>query len=148
MKGSSGAGRPAQVRDAQMSHRHNNMVTEEAIARFPLGTQRCCDVESTSLTLIQRRNNAVCPVVNRSAVRSQKANNCFIALPGRRAFTCDATFFMIGPLGGGGTNGTVPRTATMTFVCAAIHSESLVIEVCFNPIIFIVDDLRFAARWV
>ena len=28
----------------------------------PLGTRRYCDVESTSLTLIQRRNNAVCPV--------------------------------------------------------------------------------------
>ena len=28
----------------------------------PLGTRRCCDVESTSLTLIQRRSNAVCPV--------------------------------------------------------------------------------------
>ena len=28
----------------------------------PLGTRRCCDVESTSLTLIQRRNNVVCPV--------------------------------------------------------------------------------------
>ena len=25
----------------------------------PLGTRRCCDVESTSLTLIQRRNNVV-----------------------------------------------------------------------------------------
>ena len=29
---------------------------------FPLGTWRCCDVESTSLTLIQRRNNVVCQV--------------------------------------------------------------------------------------
>ena len=29
---------------------------------FPLGTQRCCDVESTSLTLIPRRNNVVCQV--------------------------------------------------------------------------------------
>ena len=29
---------------------------------FPLGTWRCCDVESTSSTLIQRRNNVVCPV--------------------------------------------------------------------------------------
>ena len=28
----------------------------------PLGTRRCCDVESTSMTLIQRRNNVVCPV--------------------------------------------------------------------------------------
>ena len=26
----------------------------------PLDTRRCCDVESTSLTLIQRRNNVVC----------------------------------------------------------------------------------------
>ena len=25
----------------------------------PLGTRRCCDVERTSMTLIQRRNNAV-----------------------------------------------------------------------------------------
>ena len=28
----------------------------------PMGTRRCCDVESTSLTLIQRRNNVVCQV--------------------------------------------------------------------------------------
>ena len=28
----------------------------------PLGTRQCCDVESTSLTLNQRRNNVVCPV--------------------------------------------------------------------------------------
>ena len=28
----------------------------------PLGTRRCCDVESTSMTLIQRRNDVVCPV--------------------------------------------------------------------------------------
>ena len=27
-----------------------------------MGTQRCCDVESTSLTLIQHRNNVVCAV--------------------------------------------------------------------------------------
>ena len=26
---------------------------------YPLGTRRCCDVESTSMTLIQRRNNVV-----------------------------------------------------------------------------------------
>ena len=31
----------------------------------PPGTRRCCDVESTSLTLIQRRNNVVCPVGSR-----------------------------------------------------------------------------------
>ena len=29
---------------------------------IPLDTRRCCDVELTSLTLIQRRNNVVCPV--------------------------------------------------------------------------------------
>ena len=28
----------------------------------PLGTRRCYDVATTSMTLIQRRNNAVCPV--------------------------------------------------------------------------------------
>ena len=28
----------------------------------PLGTRRCYDVESTSMTLMQRRNNVVCPV--------------------------------------------------------------------------------------
>ena len=28
---------------------------------YPVGTRRCCDVESTSLTLIQRRNNVGCP---------------------------------------------------------------------------------------
>ena len=31
-------------------------------SRNPPNTRRCCDVESTSLTLIQRRNNVVCPV--------------------------------------------------------------------------------------
>ena len=30
--------------------------------RSPLGTRRCCDVESTSMTLIQCRNKVVCPV--------------------------------------------------------------------------------------
>ena len=29
---------------------------------YPLGTRRCCNVESTLLTLIYRRNNVVCPV--------------------------------------------------------------------------------------
>ena len=29
---------------------------------YPLGTRRCCDVKSTSPTLIQRRNNVTCPV--------------------------------------------------------------------------------------
>ena len=29
---------------------------------IPLYIRRCCDVESTALTLIQRRNNIVCPV--------------------------------------------------------------------------------------
>ena len=28
----------------------------------PLDTRRCNDVKSTSMTLIQRRNNVVCPV--------------------------------------------------------------------------------------
>ena len=36
-------------------------ITDVAYA-YPLGTRRCCDVESTSLTLIQRRINVVCPV--------------------------------------------------------------------------------------
>ena len=31
-------------------------------SRNPPNTRRCCDVESTSLTLLQRRNNVVCPV--------------------------------------------------------------------------------------
>ena len=38
------------------------MYTSMVGPTYPLGTQRCCDVESTSLTLIQRRNNVVCPV--------------------------------------------------------------------------------------
>ena len=33
-----------------------------ATVNIPLGTRRCYDVESTSATLIQRRNNVVCPV--------------------------------------------------------------------------------------
>ena len=31
---------------------------------YPLGTRRCCNVESKSLTLIQRRSNVVFPVGN------------------------------------------------------------------------------------
>ena len=34
----------------------------QPIHGLPLGTGRCCGVESTSLTLIQRRNNVACPV--------------------------------------------------------------------------------------
>ena len=34
------------------------------ILSLPLGTRSCCDVESTSMTLIQPRNNIVCPVGN------------------------------------------------------------------------------------
>ena len=33
------------------------------ISVIPLDTRRCCDVDSTSLTLIQHRNNVVCSVV-------------------------------------------------------------------------------------
>ena len=29
---------------------------------YPLDTRLCCDVKSTSVTLIERRNNVVCPV--------------------------------------------------------------------------------------
>ena len=32
------------------------------ITAHPLSVRRCCDVESTSMTLIQRRNCVVCPV--------------------------------------------------------------------------------------
>ena len=32
------------------------------VPTVPLGARHCCDVEPTSVTLIQRRNNAVCPV--------------------------------------------------------------------------------------
>ena len=31
---------------------------------YPLGTRGCCDVKSTSVTLIQRRNNVVCQWVH------------------------------------------------------------------------------------
>ena len=34
----------------------------DTAATYPLGTRDCCDVQSTSMTLIQRRNNVVCPV--------------------------------------------------------------------------------------
>ena len=37
----------------------------------PLGTRRCCDVESKSLMLIQRRNNVVCSVGWVAVVRLQ-----------------------------------------------------------------------------
>ena len=40
------------------------IIHSSKIKQFPLGTRRCCDVESTSLTLIQRRNNVVCPLGN------------------------------------------------------------------------------------
>ena len=33
-----------------------------AFRNYPLGTGCCCDVESTSLTLIQRRSNILCPI--------------------------------------------------------------------------------------
>ena len=36
----------------------------EAPAGSPLGTRRCCDVEATLMTLIQRRINVMCPVGN------------------------------------------------------------------------------------
>ena len=35
---------------------------EWRVISYPLGTRRYYDVELTSLTLIQRRNNVVCPV--------------------------------------------------------------------------------------
>ena len=38
-------------------------VSLTAGRKNPLGPSRCCDVESTSMTLIQRLNNVVCPVV-------------------------------------------------------------------------------------
>ena len=41
---------------------HMKMNEAPIFYLYPLGTQRCCDVESTSVTLIQRRNNVVCPV--------------------------------------------------------------------------------------
>ena len=37
-----------------------NMTLEKETGEFPLDTRRCCDFESTSMTLIQRRNNVVC----------------------------------------------------------------------------------------
>ena len=39
-----------------------NVDTKLLIIIKPFGTRRCCDVESTSMTLIQRCNNVVCPV--------------------------------------------------------------------------------------
>ena len=38
-----------------------NTLTSPLISH-PMDTTRCCDVESTSMTLIQRRINVVCPV--------------------------------------------------------------------------------------
>ena len=38
----------------------------------PLGIRRCCDVESTSMTLIQCRNNIVCPLGTESRKWSLK----------------------------------------------------------------------------
>ena len=38
----------------------------------PLGTRRCCDVESTSMTLIQCRSNVVCPLGTESRKWSLK----------------------------------------------------------------------------
>ena len=58
-------------------HRHTHLVVCDApggvikdqkhvsrTALYSLDTRRCCDVESTLLTLIQRRNSIVCPVDN------------------------------------------------------------------------------------
>ena len=39
----------------------------------PRGARRCCDVKSTSVTLIQRRNNVMCPV---GGVLMKKWNKC------------------------------------------------------------------------
>ena len=48
----------------KLSHHDLNIVIfgNTWNSAFPLSTWRCCDVESTSMTLIQRRNNVVCPV--------------------------------------------------------------------------------------
>ena len=35
---------------------------EDIPGDVPIDTRRCCDVESTPVTLIQRCNNVVCPV--------------------------------------------------------------------------------------
>ena len=38
------------------------IVRAYRLSIYPLGIRRCCDVASTSMTLIQRCNNVVCPV--------------------------------------------------------------------------------------
>ena len=45
-----------------MSSSHANSHAYLRRGRNTLGTRLCCEVESTSMTLIQRRNNVVCPV--------------------------------------------------------------------------------------
>ena len=49
--------------------------------QFPLGKRRYYDVESTSLTLIQRRSNGVCPEENNAQVEMLICKRC--------SFECD-----------------------------------------------------------
>ena len=50
-----------------------------------LGTRRCCDVESTSLTLIQLRNNVECPVASPPfTARNSDCNLMFYSIGIRR----------------------------------------------------------------
>ena len=45
------------------------------LAKYPLGTRRRCDVESTSMALIQRRNNVARPVGNSQVLRYFRADS-------------------------------------------------------------------------
>ena len=44
------------------SHSYDTMQIPGLLSPSPLSTQRCCDVESTLMTLIQRRSNVLCSV--------------------------------------------------------------------------------------
>ena len=58
----------------------------------PLGTRRCCDVESTSLTLIKRRDNVVCPVGRATPGKYKTICKCWAVVkrPSNRPITNSA----------------------------------------------------------
>ena len=53
--------RSGSAQDFTAMQRQIAAVTVVHLLWSPLDTRRCCDVESTSLTLTRRRNNVVCP---------------------------------------------------------------------------------------
>ena len=51
-------------REARVMARDHSRAANQCLPPILSDTRRSCDVESTSMTLIQRRNNVVCPVAS------------------------------------------------------------------------------------